>query len=136
MTKFFIGFTVLLTTVQAFAFDYSCVSIDDNEPYGVNKIALTINKDTAVMKLQGFDLAENYTVSDYTPTRSTPKRPMISMYLVGSGNNTYGESPLVEFFGDKELTTGGYALRNGKMGGFIKIVGWGYSWANYICFRK
>jgi hypothetical protein len=88
------------------------------------------------MKLQGFDKVENYKVADYTPTRSTPLRPMMKLGLVGTGNNSYGESALYEFLGDKELTTGGYALRDGKTGGFIKVTGWGYSWAKYICFLK
>jgi hypothetical protein len=136
MTKTLVAFCLVLTTAQAFAFNYSCVSIDENAPYGINKIGLQINQKTAVLKLQDFDQDENYTISDYTPARSTPKRPMMKMVLVGTGNNSYGESALYEFFGDKELTTGGYALRDGKIGGFIKVTGHGYSWANYICFLK
>ena len=136
MTKTLACLLIVLTTTQAFAFDYVCASIDDNEPYGINKIELKVNKKTAVMKFQDFDNKENYRISDYTPSGPTPKRPMMKLGLVGTGNNNYGESALYKFLGDKELTTGGYTLRDGKMGGFIKVTGWGYSWANYICFRK
>jgi hypothetical protein len=125
----------LLVTSQSYAFEYNCFSTDENEPYGISKIGLKTNKKTVVMKLDGFDNKETYSVSDYTP-RTTPKRPMMKLSLVGSGNNSYGESPLYEFFGDQALMTGGYELRDGQLGGFIKVTGWGYSWANYLCVRK
>lgn len=120
-------------TMNAFAYDYSCVSTDENEPYNISKISVRTNGSTVDLKFEGFDNVETYTVSEYKPRNST--KSSLKLSLVLPAKNSYGEGYLPEFFAEKELATGGYTLRNGKTGGFIKVSGWGYSWANYVCFR-
>ncbi|MGE3610445.1 MAG: hypothetical protein AB7I27_12720 [Bacteriovoracaceae bacterium] len=131
-----LGVILGLVSIPAFAYEYNCSSIDENFPYGIKKIELKVDQSFVEMKFHNFDQVEIYAISDYQPARSIPKRSMIRMDLITPAKNSYGESPLYEFFGDKELVTGGYRLKIGKLGGFIKVSGQGYSWAKYICSRR
>lgn len=126
---------LLVISANAFAYDYSCFGIDDNGPYGIKKFKLVTKDNATEISLDRFKFTETYAVADHTPQKPS-KRPMITFSIQNAHYSQYGEGPVTPFYGDKELMSGGYELNSGKLGGFMKTAGIGYSWAKYLCVRN
>lgn len=134
--------TVLLSVIMlfisnsAFAADkYICFSIDDNGPYGIEKIELTVRSDSTIsMKMKAMKLVtERYELDEsYVPKFASMKN-YLKFDVAQSHYEAYGEGPVTPFYMESALLSGGYQLRRGGTGGFIKTAGHGYSWASYLC---
>jgi len=131
--RYFLLLLTLLTTESWAVEKFRCSSIDDNGPYGVEKIDLTIKSANKVeMTFRELSVKEKYVVDgEYKPSGRMKK--FSRLHVTSPDLDAYGEGPITPFFFETSLFKGGYKLRTGGYGGFIKTTGAGYSWANYIC---
>ncbi|MDH4467259.1 MAG: hypothetical protein QE271_04305 [Bacteriovoracaceae bacterium] len=121
---------------SAFAFQYDCFSFDDNEPSRIEKFVLKIaNKNLVKITMAGHKFEETYNVFSYANRAPADTRPEVEFFLKSAKNN-YADGKPSPFIADKDLLTGGYTLRNGKKGGFMKIMGTGLRFAKYICYLQ
>jgi len=120
-------------------FKYECFGLDENGPYGIKKITLEVYGPARPLLLS-FAVKEVVTETYFIDALHAPKPGASnadSLYVVVKDPHydAYSDSVINSFYIEKQLMNGGYKLKNGKMGGFIKTTGWGYSWAGYICTR-
>lgn len=135
---FVAGMIVIANSIYASSFHYVCNSVDNNQPYSIERLQLYMNQTEAHIKFLNSGLgqvsSEQYFVSEYQ--NGAQSKPSLKLELnQATSRIRYPEGPLVTFFAEKELASGGYKLRNGAFGGFVKVTGSGYRWANYICSR-
>lgn len=74
-----------------------------------------------------------YTGQGTAMPRTIKGKEFMSVQLVstpGSSEYQLDEEPLIM---EKELFTGGYKLKKGGQGGFVKFVGQGYAYENFLC---
>lgn len=131
-------FLVLALSVSmpawAEAYSYKCFSIDDNEPYGLERVNLQVRSSRTVKIEMDVKRVVNETYkwdSRYRPNEDM--RNFLRFNVSEPDYSAYGEGPVTPFFIESELLTGGKPLRRGGMGGIVKTSGHGYSWANYLC---
>lgn len=120
------------------AYRYSCRSLDENEPYGLDTISLdTIGADgDPSFFFPALNLKETYKIDNsYAPNPGGPMTGYLRLKVQDPDYDAYTDGPLTPFYIEEALLKGGYKLKNGKMGGFVKTDGAGYSWARYICER-
>jgi len=120
------------------AYRYSCRSLDNNSPYGLDTISLeTIGADgNPSFFFRALNLKETYVIDNaYTPDPGGPMTGYLRLKVQDPDYDAYADGPLTPFFIEETLLKGGYKLKNGKMGGFVKTDGAGYSWARYLCER-
>lgn len=132
---FVIFFVVAARAEEGPKYKYSCRSLDDYAPYEIERIALEVHSEKELtLKLNAIKqtIATYKKDADYKPT--SEKMKAFSRFHVKEYDlNAYGEGPISPLLVENVLLDGGKELRNGKMGGFIKTAGHGYSWANYLC---
>ncbi len=136
MKKIVLVLSLLGLSSSAFATaKYKCFSVDDNEPYGLERLELTVKSENELaIKMDVLKIVtEKYVVDqDYEP-KSPGTKDYLKLDVVNPHYDAYGEGPLSPFFVEAALFDGGHPLRRGGKGGFIKTAGHGYSWANYLC---
>jgi hypothetical protein len=129
-------FGLLCLALPAFSADkFACVSIDDNQPYEMERFEMSIESDSQVsvtmdlLKL----VTETYQADeDYQP-RAAGMRNFSRFDVVKPDYDAYGEGPLTPLYIENPLFKGGRPLQGGGRGGMVKVAGWGYSWARYLC---
>lgn len=135
--KFIFSFLIVLNVSYSLAagLQYKCFSLDDNEPYGLDRVEVSVvNKSTLKIKLEVLKtVIETYKLnSRYVGTAESMKN-FLQFNITNSTYGAYGEGPVTPFFVESQLFTGGYPLRRGGTGAIIKTTGHGYSWARYLC---
>lgn len=114
--------------------NYQCYSIDENEPYGLERVTLQVR--SSRMVYIGLDVKRLVNETYKWDSRYRPDENMrnfLKFNVTSPQYDAYSEGPVSPFFLESELLTGGKPLRRGGMGGLIKTTGHGYSWANYLC---
>lgn len=135
----FLALILLFSSSAVFAANkYICFSADDNEPYGIEKIELAVISDSAIsLRMQAMKLVtEKYELDERYQPKSTSMKNYLKFDIVEPDYEAYGEGPVTPFYMESALINGGYPLRRGGMGGFIKTSGHGYSWASYLCLLQ
>jgi hypothetical protein len=114
---------------------FNCFSTDDNEPYGLNRIELTVKSDSELsLKMDVLKVVtEKYLLDTSYEPRSTSMRGFLKFDIVDAHYDAYGEGAITPFYVEEALLSGGYPLRRGGKGAFIKTTGASYSWAKYLC---
>ncbi|MDA8130620.1 MAG: hypothetical protein M0011_03840 [Elusimicrobia bacterium] len=119
-------------------FKFKCYGVDDNQPYDLEKLTLRFSgRDTMYLSFDMMDyVTEKYVaVPGYTPQAGSSLVGFRKFNVVDPHSGSYADGPLFQFYAEEQLMDGGYKLKNGKMGGYIKTPGAGYSFAKYICMR-
>jgi len=125
-------------SVEGFAstYHYSCKSLDDNAPYGIEK--LTLDLDAPMIRVAFADFYVKSALYElnarYAPKAASMKK-FAQFKLTDVESGSFPDDQIGEIFVEKQLQAGGYLLKIGKQGGFIKMSGSHYSWANYLCWR-
>lgn len=120
-------------SLNAFSYEFECMGIEANLPYGSKYVQIETTAETVTMYFEGFDEPEIYTVKNLNQQDQFGKDRM-ELTLFES-NSDFGESPKETFFGDLELLTGGYPLHTERTGGFMRTLGYDGEWVRYICER-
>ena len=121
-------------------FNYQCNSVDEANPYSIKRITLAVNGKgnpwLFSFTLTQREVTEKYLVdTTYKPKPGGAMEGFLRLKISDAHYSLYADGAITPFYAESSLLTGGYKLNNGKMGGFIKTAGWGYSWAKYICTR-
>ena len=131
----FILILVLCLPLTAFAdYSYECYSLDNNNPHDLNQINLNIDVDSGIeIELVSMELTETYKINGSYSPRSDRMKNFHQLKVFEPDYTKYPDQLISPIYIEKTLISGGYKLRRGGMGGFLKTAGWGYSWANYLC---
>lgn len=134
-TLIFIVVAVLASSNSFAADNYKCFSVDDNEPYGIEQVDLVVESNSKLsMQIHALKVVtETYELDATYKSKSESMKNYLKFNVINAHYDAYGEGPVTPFYVEKALLNGGYQLRRGGMGGFIKTPGHGYSWASYLC---
>jgi hypothetical protein len=132
----------LLFSVQTFAANnYTCVSVDQNAPYEITQVQLTMgpNGDSNVTFIQNVGALRPLATELYKSAGVYGGNGRMAAFLkldvINPHYEKYGDGPIKSIFAEPALASGGYLLRNGKHGGYIVMAGSQYSYARYICMQ-
>jgi hypothetical protein len=116
-------------------YSYSCKSLDDNAPYGLERMSMKVTPRTATLVFEDFHVEQApYRLdANYEPTGASLAG--FDRYNLTQAGLPWPDGAISQFFAESALREGGYKLRTGRMGGFMRMTGAGYSWAKYLCWR-
>ena len=108
---------------SAATLEYTCFSVDDNEPYGIEKLAVSVvDGETLRIELDVLvDVVETYKLNPDYVSKTENRKKYLKFNVVNPNSRAYSEGPVTPFFVQEELLKGGYPLRKGGTGAFIKI---------------
>lgn len=111
---------------------YKCFGTDDNGPYGIERLEVTVtSRSQLTIKMSALkEVTETYVLNPKYVSKTKNYR---QFNVSEPQYDAYGEGPVTPFYVEPQLLTGGYRLRKGGMGAFIRTTGHGFSWARYLC---
>lgn len=141
MKIFFLGVLLFLASTNTFAdtFSYDCHLTTDS----LHKIKFDLNPEQ--MKLYGqyilestkpFKVRRGWAILVNRGEYGGKGKMKSRLYFTVDYDKSQVVSENTNFYYvERELTTGGRKMRNGRLGGFISFTGEGYGYESYVCYR-
>ena len=116
---------------------FTCYSVDNNSPYALKSFSVDLSKSKAKITwhIGGETTTESASVDTSFDPKPTSSVAAYERFNITTSNTRYPDTAISEVYFEGKLVDGGYRLNDGSTGGFAKILGWGYSYAKYICKR-
>lgn len=138
MKKALVALFLLMGSHSAFAGNtFECRSVDENQPYDLKSFSINLSRTKAFIT---WDIGPSQTTEKASVDPSFSPTPSSALagferFDITTSRTQFPDAPISEIYFESKLVNGGYRLRTGAIGGFAKIMGWGYRYAKYVCQR-
>jgi hypothetical protein len=124
------GLSVFTSHASAeFLYSYTCESVGSESIFN-DTLLLEIFEDNFVAVT--IEALPYYADGDASPV-TIKKKEFMSVNFKSSKNSAEYQLDIEPLIMETALFDGGYPLKKGGKGGFVKFVGQGFSYANFIC---